>query len=55
MYNIIIQSKYKNVYIIGITCFFILLVMNSTNIVEGARNKKKETKKEKETKRQKGK
>ena len=41
MYNIIIQSKYKDVFIIGITCFLIFLFMNSRHIVEGARNKKK--------------
>ena len=41
MYNIIIQSKYKDVFIIGITCFLIFLFMNSTRIVEGATTKKK--------------
>jgi hypothetical protein len=45
MYNIIIQSKYKDVFMVGITCVLIFVFMNSTRIVEGARNKKKDNKK----------
>lgn len=44
MYNIIIQSKYKDVFMVGITCVLIFVFMNSTRIVEGARNKKKDEK-----------
>ena len=46
MYNIIIQSKYKDVFMVGITCVLIFVFMNSTSIVEGARNKKKDKKKD---------
>jgi hypothetical protein len=44
MYNIIIQSKYKDVFMVGITCVLIFVFMNSTRIVEGARNKKDDEK-----------
>ena len=44
MYNIIIQSKYKDVFMVGITCVLIFVFMNSTRIVEGAKNKKDDEK-----------
>jgi hypothetical protein len=44
MYNIIIQSKYKDVFMVGIACVLVFVFMNSTSIVEGARNKKKDKK-----------
>ena len=44
MYNIIIQSKYKDVFMVGMACVLVFVFMNSTSIVEGARNKKKDEK-----------
>lgn len=46
MYNIIIQSKYKDVFMVGMACVLVFVFMNSTSIVEGARNKKKDKKKD---------
>lgn len=46
MYNIIIQSKYKDVFMVGMACVLVFVFMNSTSIVEGARNKKNDKKKD---------
>jgi len=46
MYNIIIQSKYRNVFIVSITCFLFFVFINNTRIIEGAQGKKKSDKKQ---------